>query len=162
MGTLSRRSALLGLFGAGGLLGTACRPARRPTATPTASPFVGPDLAAKLIGQDVWVRMKVECADFPVRGGPTYLRPSCYYEGYFFRLVIPWEMREAFVRAVNGAPEERLVERVVDARGVVRASGMWSEIVMESTDQLRIATGWRPPAVPTPVEAAQPAPVRTP
>ena len=107
------------------------------------------------------MRMKVECADFPARGGPTFLRPSCFFEGYFFRLVIPWERREAFVRAVGGAPEERLVERVVDARGVVRASGQWSEIVIESTDQLRIATGWRPPAVPTqlPAPARAPSPV---
>lgn len=95
------------------------------------------------------VRMKVECADFATRASPTYLRPSCYYEGYFFRLVIPNDKREAFVEAAGGPPELRLVDRVVDAHGVVRANGSWSEIVIESTDQLRIATGWRPPPVPT-------------
>ena len=154
MGSLTRRAALLGLAGAAL---TACGAARpRVTASPTPNPYVGPDVAAQLVGQDVRVRMKVECADFPARGGPTFLRPSCFFEGYFFRLVIPWEKREDFVRAVGGAPEERLVERVVDARGIVRATGQWSEIVVESTDQLRIATGWRPPAVPTPVPGRAP------
>ena len=152
MTELTRRAALLGLAGLGGAALTACAGApRRATPSPTPNPYVGPDVAAQLVGQDVRVRMKVECAEFPVRGGPTFLKPSCFFEGYFFRLVIPWEKREVFVRAVGGAPEERLVERVVDARGVVRASGQWSEIVVESTDQLRVATGWRPPAVPTPV-----------
>jgi hypothetical protein len=155
VGTLTRRATLLGLVGLGGAALTGCGYARRrPTPSPTANPYVGPDLASQLIGQDVRVRMKVECADFPARGGPTFLRPSCFFEGYFFRLVIPWEKREEFVRAVGGAPEERLVERVVDARGIVRASGQWSEIVIESTEQLRIATGWRPPAVPTQVPIA--------
>ena len=149
MGSVTRRAALLGLVGLGGAT-LACGAARpRATPSPTPNPYVGPDVAAQLVGQDVRVRMKVECAEFPVRGGPTFLKSSCFFEGYFFRLVIPWEKREEFVRAVGGAPEERLVERVVDARGVVRASGQWSEIVVESTDQLRIATGWRPPAVPT-------------
>ena len=149
MPSLSRRAALLGLAG---LSLTACGYARRrETPTPTPNPLIGPDLAAKLVGQEVRVRMKVECADFPARGGPTFLRPNCFFEGYFFRLVIPWERREEFVRAVGGAPEERLVERVVDARGVVRASGQWSEIVVESSDHLRVASGWRPPAVPTPI-----------
>jgi hypothetical protein len=151
VGTLPRRAALLGLCG---VALTACGVARRrATPSPTPNPYVGPDVASQLVGQDVRVRMKVECADFPARGGPTFLRPSCFFEGYFFRLVIPWEKREDFIRAVGGAPEERLVERVVDARGIVRASGQWSEIVVESTDQLRISTGWRPPPVPTKVPA---------
>ena len=149
MRSLSRRAVVGALAG---LALSACGAARpRVTATATPNPYVGPDVAAQQIGQDVRVRMKIECAEFPVRGGPTFLRPSCFFEGYLFRLVIPWEKREEFVKAVGGAPEERLVERVVDARGVVRATGQWSEIVVESTDQLRVATGWRPPAVPTPV-----------
>jgi hypothetical protein len=154
VGAPKRPSAQLALAGAAL---TACGAARpRVPPSPTPNPYVGPDVAAQLVGQDVRVRMKVECADFPARGGPTFLRPSCFFEGYFFRLVIPWEKREDFVRAVGGAPEERLVERVVDVRGVVRATGQWSEIVVESTDQLRIATGWRPPAVPTPVPGRAP------
>lgn len=155
MAPVPRRVALLWLATVGAAA-AACRPAPRPTNTPTPSPYIGPDLAAQLVGQDVRVRMKVECADFPYRGGPTYLRPTCFYEGYFFRLVIPWENRDAFVKAVGGPPEAQLVDRVVDARGVVRASGQWSEILVTATDQLRIATGFRPPPVPTPLPTLPP------
>src|SRR5690242_19487543 len=112
MRSLTRRAAIGALAG---LALSACGAARpRATATPTPNPYVGPDVAAQQIGQDMRVRMKIECAEFPVRGGPTFLRPSCFFEGYLFRLVIPWEKREEFVKAVGGAPEERLVERVVD------------------------------------------------
>jgi hypothetical protein len=143
---LSRRALVGGL---GVALLTACQRRPRQTPTPTPSPYIGPDLAAQLVGQDVRVRMRVECADFGARGRPTYLRPTCFYDGYFFRLVIPWDRRDLFVHAVRGAPEVQFIDRIVDAHGVVRSDGMWSEIVMETTDQLRIATGWRPPPVPT-------------
>jgi hypothetical protein len=143
----SRRTLL---FGGAAIALVGCQ---RPTVTPTAtpSPFVGPDLASRLVGQDVRVRMRVECAEFGARGQPTYLKPSCYFDGYYFRLSIPFEKRELFTRAVSGAPEVQLVDRVVDARGVVRTNGQWSEIVLDATDQLKIATGWRPPPVPTKV-----------
>jgi hypothetical protein len=155
----SRRAALLGLAGlAGGLIGCDRTPRPRVPPTATPSPYIGPDLASQLVGQDTRVRMKVVCADFPARGGPTYLRPTCFYEGYFFRLVIPWEQREIFFQAVGGPPELQLVDRVIDARGVVQANGNWSEIVIQSTDQLKIATGWRPPPVPTALPTRLPSP----
>lgn len=142
---LSRRA----LFG--GLATAALAACQRPrtTPTPTPSPFIGPDLASRLIGQDVRVRMRVECAEFGVREQPTFLKPSCYYDGYYFRLAIPSDKRETFARAVGGPPEVQLIDRVIDARGVVRANGVWSEIVIDTTDQLKVATGWRPPPVPT-------------
>lgn len=112
-------------------------------------PYVGPDVAALRVGQELRVRMLVACSDFPELGGPTYLRPTCYYEGYWFRLVIPFGRRAQFALAVGGPPEVQLVDRVVDAWGAVVRNGMWSEIVLDGVDQLRIASGWSPPKVPT-------------
>jgi hypothetical protein len=139
------RRRLLALLG---LALTGCTPARaQPTATPP--PFVGPDVAAIEIGQDVRVRMQVQCADFGGPRTPTYLRPTCYYEGFFFRLVIPADRRDQFQKAVGGPPEIALVEKIVDARGPVQKNGSWSEIVLLGTDQLKVATGWSVPKVPT-------------
>ena len=128
---------------------SACDSVRRTPATPTPLPFVGPDIAAQNIGQEVRVRMRIECADAPVGGKPTYLRSTCYYEGFFFRLVIPPEKLPEFEQAVNGKPEQRMVDRVVDVRGVVQRNGQWSEIVLDSTEQVKISATWSNPRVPT-------------
>lgn len=149
------RRRLLGL--AGPPLVAACAGART-TPTPTPLPLVGPDVAAVRIGQDVRVRMQVACADFGSATRPTYLRPTCFYDGFYFRLVIPPDRRELFAKAVGGPPEVQLVDRVVDARGAVQKNGAWSEIVLQSTDQLKVATGWSPPRVPTRVPSPPTAP----
>ncbi len=134
----------------------ACDAVRRTPATPTPIPFVGPDIAAQNIGQEVRVRMRIECADAPIAGRPTYLRATCYYEGFFFRLVIPSEKLPDFIRAVNGQPEQRMVDRVVDVRGVVQRNGQWSEIVLDSTDQVKISATWSNPRVPTRIPTPEP------
>jgi hypothetical protein len=136
------------------LLGLAALPlvgcgVKRPPATPTPVPYVGPDVAAVRVGQELRVRMTVACADFGELGGPTYLRPTCYFEGYYFRLVIPADKREPFTIALGGPPEVELVDRVVDARGAVQRNGNWSEIILQNVDQMKVATGWSPPKVPT-------------
>jgi hypothetical protein len=135
------------LLGLAALPLVGCR--ARPTPTPTALPFVGPDVAAVRVGQDVRVRMQVACADFGGPTGPTYLRPTCYFEGFYFRLVIPADKREPFAKAVGGPPEVQLIDKVIDASGAVQRNGSWSEIVLVNTTQLRVATGWSPPKVPT-------------
>lgn len=126
-----------------------CVGGRQPTRTPTPVPYIGPDAAALRVGQQVQVRMRVACVDIGPRDQPTYLRPTCHFEGFFFRLVIPDAQLPGFVEAMRGPPEERLVDEVVDATGVVQQNGRWTEIVLTQPSQLRIATGWRPPQEPT-------------
>lgn len=140
------RRRLLGLVAALPLAG--CGGART-TPTPTPPPFIGPDVAALRVGQDVRVRMQIACADFGNATTPSYLRPTCFYDGFFFRLVIPPDKRDVFVKAVGGPPEVQLVDRIVDASGAVQKNGSWSEIVLQRTDQLKVATGLTPPRVPT-------------
>lgn len=144
---LTRRSLLFGSAAALALAG--CRRRREPTPTPP--PFIGADVAAHAIGQEVRVRMRIECTEVdPIRDA-VYLKPNCYYEGFFFRLVIPPEQRDEFAEAVRGAPAVQLVDRVVDVTGVVQKHGVWSEIVLQAPGQLRIASGWTTGYVPTPV-----------
>jgi hypothetical protein len=140
------RRRLIGLIAALPLAGCA---GARPVPTATPPPIIGPDVAALRVGQDVRVRMQVACADFGGATTPTYLRPTCYFDGFYFRLAIPPEKRELFTKTVGGPPEVQLVDKVVDARGAVQKNGTWSEIVLQAPDQVKVATGWSPPKVPT-------------
>lgn len=157
VGRLGRR-AVLAALAAPALAG--CGAARRgPTAAPTPSTIIGPDAAALRIGEDVRVRMRIECTYAGLAGRPIELRPSCFYEGYYFRLIIPPSREQLFIDAVRGAPAELLADKVVDAIGVVQKNGIWSEIVLESPSQLKIATGWAA-RVPTPLPTVDPPPGR--
>jgi hypothetical protein len=93
--------------------------------------------------------MRVECVDVGNRAEPTCVRPNCYYQGFLFRVCIPPELTDRFETELRGPIGARLVERVVDAEGVVRLNGQWAEIVVANTDQLKVATGLRPPVEPT-------------
>jgi hypothetical protein len=139
------RRRLLGLAAALPIAGCGARA----TPTPTPPPIVGADVAALRVGQDVRVRMQVACADFGGASTPTYLRPTCYYDGFYFRLTIPPANRELFEKAAGGPPEVQLVDRIVDASGTVQKNGNWSEIVLLKPDQIKVATGLTPPRVPT-------------
>jgi hypothetical protein len=140
---------------------TACQTVTSQRGTPTATILVGPDVAALRVGQDVRVRMRVECTDGGSSTRATYLRPSCYFEGYNFRLVIPAERRPLFVESLRGNPESLLVDRMVDAQGIVQRNGPWSEIVLESANQLRLAAGLiMPLRVPTRVPTVEAVPTR--
>jgi hypothetical protein len=138
------RRAALALLAGPALVVCGGRP--EPTATPS---FVGPDVAARRLGEEVRVRMRVACVDVGNRSEPTCVRPTCYYEGFMFRVCVPPELTEQLERELRGPIELRMLERVVDAVGVVRMNGQWSEIAVTSTDQLKIATGLRPPLEPT-------------
>jgi len=144
VGRVSRRAAL-GLLIAPAVV--ACGGGtRQPTATPS---FVGPDVAAQRVGQEVRVRMRVQCVDVGNRVEPTCLRPTCFYEGFMFRVCISSELTDQIEKELRGPIEIRMLERIVDVLGVVRMNGRWAEIVVTSTDQLKIATGLRPPVEPT-------------
>jgi hypothetical protein len=145
----SRRAAL-GLLIAPALI--ACGGPREATRTP-APAFVGPDVAAQRLGQQVRVRMRVQCVDVGSRVAPTCVRPTCYYEGFLFRVCIPPQLTDQFEQELRGPIGERMLERVVDAVGVVQQNGQWAEIVVTSTEQLKIASGLRPPLEPTRVPA---------
>ncbi len=120
-----------------------------PTRTPTPQPYVGPDFAATLVGQPVIVRMHVECIDFARSGDPIYIRPDCFYEGFYFRVVVEPELRADLVSRLGGDVDVVLIDRVIDVTGTVTRSGEWSEIVIDDPSQIRIATAWRPPQEPT-------------
>jgi hypothetical protein len=119
---------------------------------------VGPDVAALRVGQEVRVRMLVECVDIGTRAQPTCLRPDCYYKGYLFRVCVPPDLIDQFEGAARGPLEERLLERLIDVTGVVQKNGQWSEIVLTAPNQLRVATGLTPPQEPTRVPTPPPAP----
>jgi hypothetical protein len=139
----------------------ACRGGARPTPVPETPLIVGPDVAALRIGQEVRVRMMVECVDIGNRTQPTCLRPDCFYQGYLFRICIPPELIQTFEDAARGPLEERLLLRLIDVNGVVQKNGQWSEIVLTAQNQLRVASGLTPPQeptrVPTPAAATPPA-----
>ncbi|MBM4416962.1 MAG: hypothetical protein FJ033_01390 [Chloroflexi bacterium] len=120
-----------------------------PTRTPTPQPHVGPDFAATQVGQPVIVRMHVECVDFGRAGDPIYIRPGCFYEGFYFRVVVMPDLRPDLVGRLGGDVDVMLIDKVIDVTGTVTRSGEWSEIVIENPTQIRIATGWRPPQEPT-------------
>jgi hypothetical protein len=144
VGRVSRRAALGLLIGPAVV---ACGGGRRqPTATPS---FVGPDVAAQRVGQEMRVRMRVQCVDVGNRVEPTCLRPTCFYEGFMFRICVPPELTDQFEKDLRGPIEIRMLERIVDAVGVVRTNGQWAEIVVTNADQLKIATGLQPPVEPT-------------
>jgi hypothetical protein len=134
---------------------------RRPTPASQGPPIIGPDVAALRVGQEVRVRMIVECVDVGNRVQPTCLRPDCYYEGFLFRICVPSELIAQFEAAALGPIEERLLLRLVDVTGVVQKNGQWSEIVLSAPSQLRVASGLTPPIeptrVPTPAAATPPA-----
>ena len=146
---MPRRLSRRAIFAAAVPVLVACRPGARPTPIPQTPLVVGPDVAALRIGQEVRVRMMVECVDVGNRAQPTCLRPDCYYQGYLFRICIPPELIGTFEEAARGPLAERLLQRLIDVNGVVQKNGQWSEIVLAEQNQLRVATGLTPPQEPT-------------
>lgn len=93
--------------------------------------------------------MTIECIDTDRAGNSAYLRPTCYYEGFFFRVAIVADVHDDLVARLGGDFDIVLIDRIVDVRGTVVQNGHWSEIIVSESDQLRFATAWRTPVVPT-------------
>lgn len=95
------------------------------------------------------MRLTVACIDTDRAGNTAYLRPNCYYEGFFFRVAILPEIHDILVARLGGDFDVVLSDEIIDVRGTVVRNGHWSEIVVSDADQLRFATAWRTPMVPT-------------